>query len=79
MKLCKDCRHYEAGNYASIKVSHYFATCGKSRVETIDLVSGETVINHTSPKYCHVQRMCKAEEPKTFEICGEEGRWWEAK
>jgi hypothetical protein len=68
-RLCKDCKHY--------RLQHDTDRCSKRVTITIDLVRGETV--KSSPSYCDLERQHLWWSARLNNVCGAEGRWWEAK
>jgi len=66
MKICRDCKHYDAQ-----------ANCTKKVVEVIDIVTGIKTSTETRP--CDIERTEGMLWSWFDGSCGKAGRFWEAK
>jgi hypothetical protein len=71
MKLCKDCKHCEAGQTSD------FTKCFKNTEKRINLISGEAL--KSMVMYCHTHRGAGWLDARLHNLCGKEGRWYEPK
>lgn len=79
VKLCKDCKHYvkyEIKFNMKNEIKHYCFRLATSYKSPIDGM----VYTKSNEKDCQIERELKKDETFSLdEICGTEGKFWEAK
>lgn len=78
MKLCKDCKHYSSYEIRSNFKTDFEHNCFRLTTSYKSPIDG-MFYTKTEHRYCEIERGIRNNPVLDSDICGIEGKFWEAK